>query len=113
MLPWHTNIAPTAKESYFPVNGVSYRDSLLLLINLIWMLGMTAIWPAQDEQEQDFRKDKILILVALNPLHSVLCKVGSQGQSHEQRRHQTPVVVPNADGHRQYFWLFYLGHPPL
>jgi hypothetical protein len=83
MLPWPNDVAPTGKECHFPVNGASYRDSLMLLINLIWMLGMTVIWPALDEQEQDFRKDRTLILVALNRLHLALCEVGSQGQSLE------------------------------
>jgi hypothetical protein len=83
MVPWLNNVAPTGRECLFPATGVAFCDALLLLINLIWMLGMTVIWPAQDEREQEFLKDRTLILVALNRLHSALCDVGSQGQSLE------------------------------
>jgi hypothetical protein len=83
MLPRPTHAAAVSKECRFPLEGVSYRDALLLLINLIWMLGMTVIWPSQEVGEQDYRQGNTIILVALNRLHSALCEVGSQGQSLE------------------------------
>jgi hypothetical protein len=81
MLPRSLDASTANKDCRFPVEGVSYRDALLLLINLTWMLGMTVIWPSQDAGEQHYRQEHTIILVALNRLHNALCDVGSQGQS--------------------------------
>jgi hypothetical protein len=83
MLPRSSDISASGKDSLFPVDGVSYRDARLLLINLSWMLGMTVIWPSQEQGEQEYRKEHTIILVALNRLHAAICEVGSQGHSLE------------------------------
>jgi hypothetical protein len=83
MLPRSLDASAANKECRFPLEGASYRDARLLLINLIWMLGMTVIWPSQDSGEQHYWQEHTIILVVLNRLHTALCKVGSQGQSLE------------------------------
>jgi hypothetical protein len=45
---------------------------------LIWMLGMAIIRSSQDKGEQEFPTEHTIIKVALNCLHTAICKVGTK-----------------------------------